>query len=127
MLLRAGSEIKGDSVTVAGITDDGHGVGVVEEDLLNAFIEAVLADDPQILDMIQHKLYDTLGAAVVVDVAAVIANFMQMVRIADATGTPLDDAFVEASASVRTELGIDLIPSAKNTPGIGIDDRDIEN
>ena len=107
MLLRAGSEMKGGSVAVAGITDHGPGVGVEKEDLLNGFVEAVLGADRQIVETSREKLHHALGPAAVVDSAAVIANFMQMVRIADATGTPLDDAFVVASAAVRAELGID--------------------
>ncbi|MCZ7534529.1 MAG: hypothetical protein M5T61_00375 [Acidimicrobiia bacterium] len=42
-----------------------------------------------------------------VDAAAVCANFQMMTRIADATGTPLDEFSVEPSAELRSELGID--------------------
>ena len=122
MLLRAGSEMTGAGVSVAGITEQEITVGVKDEALLNAFVEATLGIDQQKLQVAWRDLLEGLGAQAVVDVAAVIANFMQMVRIADATGTPLDEAFVEGSATVRAELGINSIPSAQNTPGIGTGD-----
>ena len=56
------------------------------------------------------------GAAVVVDAAAVAANFQRMVRIADSTGIPLDTRSAALSLGVRKELDLGRFASADNTP-----------
>ena len=48
-----------------------------------------------------------LGAEGLVDAAGVIATFNAIVRVADASGIPLEEAKREASVEIRTELGID--------------------
>jgi hypothetical protein len=50
--------------------------------------------------------------------AAVAANFERMVRIADATGVPLDTPLDAISVEMRAELGIDRFGSAANTPRV---------
>jgi hypothetical protein len=55
-----------------------------------------------------------MGGEALVDVAAVVANFTMMTRIADGTGTPLDRGSVEMSVDIRRELGIDDFVSARH-------------
>ena len=47
------------------------------------------------------------------DSAAVVAIFNAVVRIADATGIPLEAYKIPLTADLRAELGIDDFPSAK--------------
>ena len=51
------------------------------------------------------------------DAAGVAANFQRMVRIADATGIPVDNMQAELGRNVRAELGIERFPSARNSLG----------
>ena len=53
------------------------------------------------------------------DTAAVIGNFQRMVRIADATGIPLDAPVGALSAEIRDELDLGSFASAANTPDPG--------
>ena len=91
--------------------------GVPHGALLNTFAEAVLGTDDAQLDSAQNAVRKALGPAALVDTAAVIATFMQMDRIADATGVPLDDFVVEATSDVREDLGLHNFGSARNTLG----------
>ena len=53
-----------------------------------------------------------------VDAAAVIGDFQFAVRIADATGIPLDPPVQVMSADLRGDLGINDFTAAANTPDI---------
>ncbi len=115
MLLR-GSSPTGEidlQAAVNASTDNGvpHGA------LLNTFAEAVLGTDETQLDSARNALVDALGPAALVDAAAVIAAFMQMDRMADATGVPLDDFVVEATNDFREDIGLHAFGSARNTVG----------
>jgi hypothetical protein len=57
-----------------------------------------------------------MGPEAVVDASGVVANFQRMVRIADATGIPLDKPVAVFSVDMREELGIDSFGAAANTP-----------
>jgi hypothetical protein len=46
----------------------------------------------------------------------VASNFERMVRVADATGTPLDTPLVLMSEQLRHDLGLDRLPAAAATP-----------
>ena len=91
--------------------------GVLHGALLNTFAEAVLGTDETQLDTIRNAIVTELGPAALVDAAAVIAGFMQMDRIADAAGIPLDDFVVGATNDVREDLGLHNYGSARNTLG----------
>ncbi len=79
------------------------------------FAEAVPGNDQLALAAARQQLLDAAGPAVVVDAAAVAANFQRMVRIADSTGIPIDDTSAELGQGVRAELGLERFPSARNT------------
>jgi hypothetical protein len=51
-----------------------------------------------------------------VDVAATIAAFNVVDRIADSTGIPLDEMMKVMSADVRRQLNLQRFASAANTP-----------
>ncbi len=84
---------------------------------LVAFAEAVARrDDEAVLAPCRNALEQVAGAAALVDVAAVAANFQRMVRIADCTGIPLDAFNVALSADIRKDLKLERFESAKHTP-----------
>ena len=74
--------------------------------LLCAFAEAAVADAADLAER-RKDVITTLGEAAMIDAAAVIAVFQAVVKIADATGIPLEDAKAEISAGFRAELGLD--------------------
>lgn len=81
------------------------------------FAEAVARHDDAALAEARQALLDAAGARVLIDAAAVAANFQRMVRIADAIGIPADDISSDLSREVRTTLGLGSLSSAGNTPG----------
>ncbi|MEL0323631.1 MAG: hypothetical protein VXA00_04630 [Rhodospirillales bacterium] len=70
-----------------------------------AYADAAVAETPD-LALRRQTVADTLGHAAMVDASAVIAIFQAVVKIADATGIPLEDQKAEISAGFREELGI---------------------
>ncbi len=101
------------SAVVTPDTDSGlpHGT------LLIAFADAVLGKDKTALDTVRSEMLTELGQAALVDAAGVVATFMQMVRIADATGIAIGTAILEKTQDVRETLGINTFASAQNTLG----------
>lgn len=65
--------------------------GIAHGDLLIAYAEAVVGDDDAELDKARADVFDAMGPEALVDAAATVASFNSVVRIASATGIPLDD------------------------------------
>ncbi len=107
VLLRGSSEHTGDTYDFRSINGEAaDACGIPHAGLLMHFAEAVL--DPEAdVSPIRQEVEQTLGATALVDSAAVIAIFNAVVRIADATGISLEDYKVDATANLRSELGID--------------------
>ena len=82
-----------------------------------AFTNAVMADDDAALLRERAALRAVLSPECFVDVAAIIAAFNVVDRIADATGIPLDPMLYAASGDIRDELGVARFRSSANTPG----------
>ncbi len=118
MLLRASGESQGESVDVRAVTAPGAESGVRHGAVLIRFAEAAVRGTAKELAAAREALRAAMGPAAVVDAAAVVANFERMVRIADATGIPLDKPVAVFSADVREQLGIDAYGSAANTPPV---------
>ena len=100
--------INGDEAATAG--DVAHAKALMN------FAESFARRDESALVDARSQLLEEAGAAVLVDAAAVAANFQRMVRIADSTGIPLDARNVALSATVRKELDLQRFGSADNTP-----------
>lgn len=81
--------------------------------MLEEFVAAVVGDDSQRADDARATLVDQFGPEWLVDTSAVVANFEMMTRLADGTGARLRPAQIEASASLRQQLGVDTFPSAR--------------
>ncbi len=80
---------------------------------LLAYADAFHAGDTAALDAARAALHAAIGDAALVDAAGIAGIFDAVVRVADATGTPLEDYKVEVSEDIRKELGINDFPSAR--------------
>jgi hypothetical protein len=94
----------------------GGDVGVAHAAELVAFAEAVLGSDDTRLAEARAALRAVLTPEAYVEVAATVAAFSVVDRIADATGIPVDDMMLVMSAEVRAELGLERFASSANTP-----------
>jgi len=118
-MLRVSSQYDGSELNLAAVGGDAisaaHVVPLGLE--LIQFAEAAARHDNRALDAARRQLVELAGELVLVDAAAVAANFQRMVRIADATGIPADDITTELSREIRDALGLSTYASARNTPG----------
>jgi len=89
--------------------------GIPFADQLANFAEAIAGRDTQSIAKARNQLLEVAGESVVVDAAAVAANFQRMVRIADSMGIPIDEKNVEPGAAIRDELDLSRFASAQNT------------
>ena len=83
------------------------GGGIPSGELLVEFAEAVVGGDDERLARARAGLSANLGAAGLVDAAAVVGFFNAIDRVADATGIPLDPERLDGTADFRAELGLD--------------------
>lgn len=104
MLLRGSGQHTGDEYSFTGIMDGESETGVPHGALLGRFADAVHAGD---FAAERAEVERTLGWDALVDAAATVAIFSAVVKVADATGIPLETFKAEASAGFRAELGID--------------------
>lgn len=104
MLLRGSGQHTGDDYSFTGIMDGDSETGVPHGALLGRFADGVHAGD---FVAERAEIEQTLGWNALVDAAATVAIFAAVVKVADATGIPLEDFKAETSAGFRAELGID--------------------
>jgi hypothetical protein len=81
--------------------------GIEHGHLLIAFAEAMVRDDEAALTHVRHAVIEGVGPEAMVDAAGVASNFERMVRIADATGIPLDARMAALSQEVRDILQLE--------------------
>lgn len=108
MLLRESGRQDGRDYTLEGVkgTSGGDG-GVGHGRVLLDFAEAVVVGTDADLDRARADLVEAVGIEGFVDAAGVVASFNAVVRIADATGIPLEQFKLDRTAELRAELGID--------------------
>ena len=87
--------------------------GVEHGNLLLAFAEAIVSNDDAALTQARHAVIDGISPEAMVDAAGVAANFERMVRIADATGIPLDARMAALSQEVRDTLNLERFTAYK--------------
>jgi hypothetical protein len=75
--------------------------------LLTAFVDAALGSDPEILETVRQEVRTKLGDAAFVDVCATAASFNAVVKLADGTGIPLEEAKEARTRDFRASLGIE--------------------
>ena len=91
-------------------------MGVINETLLNEFVEAAVHRDEPRLAEAREALELKMGTDALVDAAAIIGCFQRLNRMADGAGIELDEQMVMMTARLRDELKIDDYASAANTP-----------
>ena len=113
MLLRASGEEAGHDVDLSAALGRGSS-GVEHGDLLVRFTESALrfGDD---LDALRRELIAAVGFAGFVETAATVGIFSGLVRVADATGIPLDRGTLGATVDLRDELALNEFSGARNT------------
>ena len=116
-MLRVSSQVHGDQVNLQSLVSGASvSSGVPGDTVLLEFAEAVFAGDPASIAGSREAVSGELGESAMIDAAAVIANFHRMVRIADATGIPLDTQVAALSADIRENLNINEYSRAEDTP-----------
>ena len=116
-MLRVSSQVNGDQVNLQSLISGASvSSGVPGDRVLLEFAEAVFGGDPASIAGSREAVSGELGEGAMIDAAAVIANFHRMVRIADATGIPLDTPMAALSADIRENLNINDYSRAEDTP-----------
>lgn len=108
MLLRASGQATGQAFDLHAVTQGTTTVrsGVAHEEILLALAEAMVSDEEEALAIARTHVRDELGPEALVDAAGVASNFERMVRIADATGIPLDSFLDEMTVDLRADLNL---------------------
>lgn len=100
-----------DLASVMGL-GDGDG-GIAHGAALIAFSEAVIGGGEAELSAARAAVTDTLGAAALVDAAAVAAIFDAIDRVADATAIPLEAQKLKQMGAFMSEFAIEGFWSAR--------------
>lgn len=109
--------MNGAAVDLAAVNGESDGnVGVAHASELLAFTDAVMRSDDRAIERTRAALRAVLPDDAYVEVAAVIAAFNVVDRVADATGIPLDDMLLAMSGDVREQLRLSRFASSANTP-----------
>ena len=118
MLLRASGQATGQAFDLHAVTEGAAAAtsGVAHEEVLFTLTEAMVSDDEQALATARTRVLEELGPEALVDAAGVASNFERMVRIADATGIPLDSFLDEMTVDIRAELNLARFESVANAP-----------
>ena len=89
------------------MTGEGEGDGGVPQGrLLARFADAVVVGSDQELAAVRDQLSVALGSEALVDAAGIVAIFSCNVRVADASGIPLDESTAEARERIGKRVGI---------------------
>ncbi len=91
---------------VAETSNDSHVSNSAE---LLAFVDAVLTGSETELEASRGAVLRSVGAEGFVDVCATVASFNAVVKIADGSGIPLEEAKAERTRDLRADLGIDAL------------------
>ncbi|MGI9327807.1 MAG: hypothetical protein ACR2PZ_21495 [Pseudomonadales bacterium] len=86
---------------------------------LARFAEAVVTGSDAELDQARDAVITAVGGDGFVDAACVVGHFERMVRVADATGIPLDESAADATIELREDLGLNSYAMANRTPNSG--------
>jgi len=114
-----GSQQTGDSYDLKAVTGGAASgdTGIANGALLLAFADAVLGDDDKRLADARVAIVAAMGEAALVDSAGVAGFFNAIDRIADSTGTPLDDQTIAETEDLRADLGINAFAATKRALG----------
>lgn len=112
-MLRASSKAKNEDYDLKLLTGAGGDGNIPDGALLVAFAEAVIGRDDTRLATVRADISAKLGAAALVDAAAIAATFNAIDRVADATGIPIEDTKAETTADFRAALGINAFAEGR--------------
>jgi len=113
VLLRASSEALGAQADLEATLGRGDG-GVEHGELMARFAEASTRGNDD-LDALRRQALEVLGPERFVEVAATVGIFNGLVRVADATGIPLDHGTRKVSSELRAHLGLNAFAGARNS------------
>lgn len=111
-MLRESVQISGETVDLRGVTagfgDDAKSeVTVAHAPLLTGFAEAVVRRDDAAAALARDEIARAMGAAALVDAAAIVAAFHGFTRVADTIGIPYETAAQGRDApEIREQAGI---------------------
>ncbi len=114
MLLRASSEELGGTIDVGAALAGSDDQGVRHGGTLAAYAKAA-HDRGEELSSATEQARRDLGDAGWVEAAMTVASFNGLVRTADASGIPLEDGVVSATADDRARLGLAELRGAANS------------
>jgi hypothetical protein len=98
----------GEGHDLTAITDArGADGGVPHGAALTGFVDAVLGDNDAVLAAARGAVRRAVGDAAFVDVCATVASFNAVVKIADGSGIPLEEAKEARTRDIRKALSID--------------------
>tara|TARA_B100000676_G_scaffold289567_1_gene322221 strand:- start:378 stop:671 length:294 start_codon:yes stop_codon:yes gene_type:complete len=80
--------------------------GVKSESCLISLADGFYSDNQDDLSVAKENVERELGLSALVDAAGIIGIFDGIVRVADATGIPLEKDKIIASKEIRLNLGI---------------------
>lgn len=114
-VLRASAEQAGEELDYAAVTAGAAAgdTGVPEGGRLIELAEAILDSDGDRLAEARRRVADALGAEALVDAVGVAAFFNAIDRVADATGTPVEDWKLAETAEIAERIGIGEFAAAK--------------
>ena len=75
--------------------------------MLLTLTDAVLGSDDAAVEAAIAAVRNRMGGAALVDAAATIASYDSIVKLADATGIPLETQKFDQTTELRAELGIE--------------------
>ena len=84
-------------------------MGIPHASELIAFGEAMLGRDEAKREAARERIYREMGAAALVDAAAIVASFNAVVKLADGSGIPLEDFKAQATQDLRDDLGLERL------------------
>ena len=117
MMLSLSMQSQAGDVDLSGVVEGAQAIDerVPQGRALARFAEAVVSGSNAELDTARAELVAAVGDAAFVDAACVVGNFERMVRVADATGIPLDAAAAGATIELRQDLGLNDYAMATRT------------
>ena len=113
-MLRESRDQTGEDIDLAAITagSDRADGGIPHGDVLAAFAEAIIVGSAEELSAARQAVIDGLGEEEMVDAAGVAGFFNGIDRVADSTGTVLEE-WKDEGSEMRDALGISAFAERK--------------
>ncbi|MCY3885658.1 MAG: hypothetical protein OXG24_12185 [Gammaproteobacteria bacterium] len=106
-MLRVSSQSEGFDANLKAITEEDVDAGVPFSSLLRQLTEATIEMRWGDLATFRQEAIETIGRQSTVDALAVASGFNGIVRVADATGIPIDSYEDDVGKKLRSSIGID--------------------